>query len=467
MKHLQFIILCWLLSWAYLAQARIQDRPTQGGDTITVIMQNIPPAQTQLEYCGTKQSVISPFYSSYVNDVGDLIWVKQQGKASDTLRIITKRDIVAWRLVRAGSPASHIYPLARGKVYHLTYDGWLCRSSAPEHEPINTLMRKLAKEVYYQGIASVERFEFPWFGIKEGKKMIKAKVGKELPASHIAQAQKEIDYLYRYLDSLQRTEVSAQVLQYIREYAVAQEMQLSHFTKQLRRYYTEPKEWSNPMWPVIMEEEGVYRMGYSVTQQKSIKDAAEFLKGKGVSEACKRFMLSNLLQHISASVPYKPFRYFAGQYLELYPDSPLPKQLSDSYSYKGEAEDNKEVMLLSPKGERKKLSEVLASCRGSKVVLDVWATWCGPCVMDIKRGQAERSRAKQSGMKYIFIAFQDNEVAWRTQHKELGLDKEEHSYFVLNPDADWFGEHKVKSLPTKLYYNASGTLVDTQVGLRL
>lgn len=278
MKHLQLIALFWLLSWSCLAQARTEDRLTPGSDTITVIMENIPSAQTQLEYCGTKQSVISPFYSSYVNDVGDLIWVKQQGKASDTLRIITKREIVAWRLERAGSPASHIYPLARGKVYHLTYDGWLCRSSDPEHEPINTLMHKLAKEVYYQGIASVERFELPWFGIKEGKKMIKAKEGKELPASHIAQAQKEIDYLHRYLDSLQSTDVSAQVLQYIREYAVAQEMELSHFTKQLRRYYTEPKEWSNPMWPVIVEERQVYENGLLCYSAKEHQGRSRFFE---------------------------------------------------------------------------------------------------------------------------------------------------------------------------------------------
>lgn len=468
MKGFRDICLAIILLVSISCQYGTRAKASCQSDTIKVIVDNIPPEQIVFRYCGVEYSVSSPYYARYYNDYGDLVYLKKTGRRKDTISIVTKQDTLAWGVVRVGGVAVHTYPLAKGKVYHLFYDAWQCRSSDVEHEPINTLMSKLAREVYYQGISSVDRLQVPFLGIEVDGKMVTSSFDKPLPAPYIIQAQKELDFLHLYVDSLQNTTIQPNVFRYIREFVIAQEMELARSSDKLRTYYSPLTTWENPILGFEVYQAEAFRKGYSLLEVGSISEASKQLKKTEIPEYYARTILSNLLQHRSEILSYKQFQKLADEYLALYPDSPLPKMIADGYSYRGSDEDKGEVLLLGADGKRKSLNEVLSSCRGDSIVLDVWATWCAPCIEDIKRGISERKKMRERGKtKYVFIAFQDNEVSWRSRLRDLGLDEEEHSYFVLNSDADWFNANNIKSLPTKLYYSPSGELVKTQVGRKI
>lgn len=94
----------------------------------------------------------------------------------------------------------------------------------------------------------------------------------------------------------------------------------------------------------------------------------------------------------------------------------------------------------------------LSSLKGKAIVLDFWATWCGPCRVQHPLYQAVRERFKQND-KVVFVAIatdDDRNVVkpFLEQHKWT----KEHSYYD-----DGLGAFlKVSSIPTTIVIDASG-----------
>ena len=62
------------------------------------------------------------------------------------------------------------------------------------------------------------------------------------------------------------------------------------------------------------------------------------------------------------------------------------------------------------------LEEVLALTKGKTVLLDMWGTWCGPCLEEIeKNGKAIKDYYKNKDLDYVYIANFDipNAQKWK------------------------------------------------------
>jgi thiol-disulfide isomerase/thioredoxin len=95
----------------------------------------------------------------------------------------------------------------------------------------------------------------------------------------------------------------------------------------------------------------------------------------------------------------------------------------------------------------------LAQFRGKPLMLNLWATWCGPCVREMPTLDALAGREK--GRFRLITISQDMQgrsvvAPWFAQRKfvnlEPGLDQKNDLMFALGTD----------TLPTTIFYDASG-----------
>jgi cytochrome c biogenesis protein CcmG/thiol:disulfide interchange protein DsbE len=101
----------------------------------------------------------------------------------------------------------------------------------------------------------------------------------------------------------------------------------------------------------------------------------------------------------------------------------------------------------------------LAALEGTPVVVNKWASWCGPCRLEFPFFQSQADE-RGSEIAFLGIVSNDSEDAAATFLEELPLPYP--SY--LDPDQDIAREIESIAFPATAFYDRSGRLVYTQQG---
>lgn len=102
-------------------------------------------------------------------------------------------------------------------------------------------------------------------------------------------------------------------------------------------------------------------------------------------------------------------------------------------------------------GEKMSLSDF----KGQVVMLNVWASWCEPCRLEMPELQEAYEKHKEDGFVILGVNLVENEVTVRGFLKNYGLTFP----VVLDPDRSVaVGKYKVKPLPTSFFIDKDGVL---------
>ena len=102
----------------------------------------------------------------------------------------------------------------------------------------------------------------------------------------------------------------------------------------------------------------------------------------------------------------------------------------------------------------------LAKLKGKVVLIDFWATWCGPCVAEIPHIKATYEKLNPKGFEVIGISLDDDKPALLAMVKQKGLPWPQ--FFESEKDENRYAkEFDVSSIPTMWLVDKQGKLVDT------
>ncbi len=104
----------------------------------------------------------------------------------------------------------------------------------------------------------------------------------------------------------------------------------------------------------------------------------------------------------------------------------------------------------------------LAAQRGKVVIVNLWASWCGPCRAEMPAIQRLYEREREQGLTVLAIhsTFQDSEDNARAFAHELGLT----FAIVLDRDGAVSRSYRLRALPSTFIVDRKGMIRDVIYG---
>lgn len=105
----------------------------------------------------------------------------------------------------------------------------------------------------------------------------------------------------------------------------------------------------------------------------------------------------------------------------------------------------------------------LSDFRGKAVVLNFWATWCGPCKIEMPWFVDLQKKYASQGLQIIGVAMDDSS---KEDIEKFAKEMSVNYPIVIGMEktADTYGG--LPALPTTLYIDREGRVVDRVIGLR-
>ena len=218
---------------------------------------------------------------------------------------------------------------------------------------------------------------------------------------------------------------------------------------QLKQYQAEGKG-STPEFKALADQykQAVTEVGALV--KKSLKDHPE-----AVSNAPLFYLYGSLLdeEDIQALIASKAACF----------STPLLQPLVDQFAHRAEAMKSrqpgsqfKDIALQTPQGATKRLSDYCG--KGNYVLVDFWASWCGPCRAEMPRVKALYEKYHSKGFEIVGVSLDNDKAAWTGAIQRMNL-----TWPHLSDLKGWQSEaaalYGISAIPATLLIDPQGKII--------
>lgn len=127
-------------------------------------------------------------------------------------------------------------------------------------------------------------------------------------------------------------------------------------------------------------------------------------------------------------------------------------------SYTRKVDQDSELVAIDDR--RLKLSEVINTSLDTVVYVDFWATWCAPCIVEMKYYPEMLERHAGDKVKFLFLSMDTDVQAWQKGVKRYPFMDETNSFIISDPTyAQIVKDLNVNSIPRYVVFQEGEILV--------
>ncbi|MGI4871606.1 MAG: TlpA family protein disulfide reductase [Janthinobacterium lividum] len=143
------------------------------------------------------------------------------------------------------------------------------------------------------------------------------------------------------------------------------------------------------------------------------------------------------------------------------PDSRFVKQLAEITKLNGGnilSDGSLNDDLLAADGRRVKLFDILSKHKGQVVYLDLWASWCKPCLAEMPASVDLRADYKNRELVVVYLSLDDNDSKWQRAATNSLADAPESYRFSDKGKSGLLKGFKIEAIPRYLLIDKQGVL---------
>ena len=109
------------------------------------------------------------------------------------------------------------------------------------------------------------------------------------------------------------------------------------------------------------------------------------------------------------------------------------------------------------------IEEVLKKKKGKILFVDFWASWCRPCIEEMKYSKNHIQNYKDKNLEILFLSLDDDYQAWNKVSERLDINNVENSFKILDlENSKFMNEHKIKSIPRYMIIDKNGVIINSK-----